>query len=180
MAKFFQALTDDLQTFISGQKIFFTATAPETGRINLSPKGMDTFRIIDKTRICYLDLTGSGNETAAHILQNGRLTIMFCAFEGEPLILRLYGRGEVITPDSPQWELLIPLFEALPGTRQIILLNIESLQSSCGFSVPLYQFVGERDTLLQWANKKGETGLDQYRQEKNTTSIDGIEIPVRY
>lgn len=180
MAKFFQSLSDAQQNFIERQKIFFTATAPESGRINLSPKGMDTFRILNPATVAYLDLTGSGNETAAHILQNQRMTIMFCAFEGEPLILRLYGKGDVIPPHSDEWQQLIPQFRTMPGIRQIIKLHIESGQTSCGFGVPLYGFIGERDKLTQWANKKGEKGLTEYRQEKNNTSIDGIEIPVKY
>lgn len=180
MAKFFQALTAEQKQFIGRQHLFFTATAPATGRINLSPKGMDTLRIIDDKTIAYQDLTGSGNETAAHISENGRMTIMFCAFEGEPLILRLYGKGEVVLPRDPQWEMLSTLFDELPGTRQIIQLNIESVQTSCGFGVPLYKFAGDRDTLVKWAWKKGDQGLSRYRREKNRQSIDGIKIPFDY
>lgn len=180
MSKFFSALTADQQQFIHQQHMFFTSTAPQQGRINLSPKGMDTLRIIDPHTVAYLDLTGSGNETAAHISENGRLTIMMCAFEGEPLILRLYGSGEVILPQDPQWPMMSTLFEMIPGTRQIIVLHIESVQTSCGFSVPFYEFVGERDTLVKWAQKKGETGLLNYRREKNQRSIDGASIPFDY
>ena len=180
MAKFFPALTDSHQHFIRRQKIFFSASAPESGRVNVSPKGMDSFRVLDDTTVAYLDLTGSGNETAAHVLQNQRLTLMFCAFEGDPLILRLYGKGEVIAPHSVDWPVLIKHFDVLAGTRQIIKLNIDSVQTSCGFGVPHFQFIGERDELLRWANKKGETGLTQYRQEKNCSSIDGLDIPIDY
>lgn len=180
MAKFLQTLNESHMDFIKQQKIFFTATAPDIGRINLSPKGMDTFRILDPKTVAYLDLTGSGNETAAHISKNGRMTIMMCAFNGEPLILRLYGKGEVITPRSAQWPMLIPLFDTIPGTRQIIQLHIESTQSSCGFSVPVFEFIAEREQLAEWANKKGEKGLTEYRKKNNQTSIDGITIPFEY
>jgi Pyridoxamine 5'-phosphate oxidase len=160
--------------FIRRQKVFFTATVPREGRINLSPKGMDSLRVLDPRTIAWLDLTGSGNETAAHLRENGRITLMFCAFEGEPLILRLYGKGEVISPRDPEWPLLSALFPALPGVRQIMRLQVESLQTSCGFAVPLFVYRGDRNQLTQWAVRKGEVGLGQYRQEKNRTSIDGL------
>lgn len=180
MAKFFNTLTKDQKIFIRRQKLFFTATAPTQGRINLSPKGMDTLRILDDNTIAYLDLTGSGNETAAHITQTGRMTIMLCAFEGAPLILRLYGQGEVILPQDQRWPSLIKQFELIPGTRQIIKLNIDTIQTSCGYSVPFYQYTGERDTLVRWAEKKGPQGLLAYHKEKNQQSIDGAEIPLDY
>jgi hypothetical protein len=180
MAKFFDSLTNDQKNFIRRQKIFFTATAPQQGRVNLSPKGMDTLRILDGNTVAYLDLTGSGNETAAHISENGRLTIMMCAFEGAPLILRLYGRGEVILPQDPQWTAYMKHFEPIPGMRQIIRLDVESVQTSCGFGVPLFDYTGERDTLVDWAAKKGPEGIFKYHQEKNQRSIDGTEIPIEY
>ncbi len=132
MAKFYAQLDAQLCEFIGQQQLFFTATAPIEGRINLSPKGIDSFRCLDFSRVAYLDLTGSGNETAAHLHQNGRMTIMFCSFTDKPLILRLYGKGEVVSPGSLQWDHLIDRFTDLPGKRQLILLHLESVQTSCG------------------------------------------------
>jgi hypothetical protein len=174
MAKFFSRLDDGLRDFIAGQKIFFTATAPAEGRINLSPKGMDTFRCLDDRRVAYLDLTGSGNETAAHLSADGRLTIMMCSFSEQPLILRLYGRGLVVRPRDEEWAALRPLFPAYPGERQIILLEVESGQTSCGFAVPVYELKGERPMLVEWTSRKGEDGIREYRREKNRVSIDGL------
>jgi hypothetical protein len=175
LAKFYTELTDALINFIRQQHIFFTATAPDQGRINLSPKGMNTFRCINPQEVAYLDLTGSGNETSAHLLQNGRLTIMFCSFAAEPLILRLYGTGTVLRPRDPDWLRWIEHFDELPGCRQIVALRIESVQTSCGFAVPLYDFNQERPTLNEWATKKGEQGIYQYWQQKNQISIDGLQ-----
>lgn len=174
MAKFYSQLTSELQDFIQKQKIFFTATAPHSGRINLSPKGIDTFRCIDLSTVAYLDLTGSGNETAAHLHENGRMTIMFCSFDENPLILRLYGEGEVIKSESDRFDDLHSLFLDTPGERQIILLNIESVQTSCGFGVPVYEFKEERDTLIDWATNKGRLGIEEYQRKKNLESIDGL------
>lgn len=174
MAKFYPELDDSLRRFITEQKLFFVATAPDDGRISLSPKGLDSLRILDNQRVAYLDLTGSGNETAAHLRQNGRMTLMFCAFEGEPLILRLYGRGDVVRQNDREWAALVPLFPSYPGMRQIMVLNIESLQTSCGAGVPLFDYQGERDKLLRWAEKKGEEGIRDYWREKNQSSIDGL------
>jgi hypothetical protein len=174
MAKFFDQLNDSHIAFIKEQKLFFTATAPDSGRINLSPKGLDTFRILTPQIVAYLDLTGSGNETAAHIGENGRITIMFCSFSENPSILRLYGRGEVITPKHLQWQTHLEAFQPMPGMRQIILLHIDSVQTSCGYAVPLYSYEGERDTLERWAKKKGEDGIQKYWEERNQTSIDGL------
>lgn len=174
MAKFYSELTADLRNFIAEQKIFFTATAPNTGRINLSPKGRDTFRCLDHQTVGYLDLTGSGNETSAHLQENGRLTIMFCSFSEKPLILRLYGYGKVIKPTDPEWENFHSQFEPIPGERQIIVLNIESVQTSCGYGVPIYELKEERETLVDWATKKGENGIADYWRQKNQKSIDGL------
>jgi hypothetical protein len=174
MAQFYSQLTEELQTFIEEQKIFFTATAPITGRINLSPKGIDTFRCIDRVTVAYLDLTGSGNETAAHLRENGRMTIMFCSFTEEPLILRLYGKGTVINHQDKKWQELSLLLPTLPGERQIILQHIESVQTSCGFGVPIYEFKEQRQTLIDWATRKGKEGLKQYWRKKNQISIDGL------
>lgn len=179
---FFDQLNDKHRAFIAAQQMFFTASAPSAGgRINLSPKGIDGLRIIDDSTICYLDLTGSGNETAAHIRDNGRLTIMLCSFAETPLILRLYGRGRSVQPgDGDQWNELLALFpHARPGTRQIIVLHIDSVQTSCGFGVPHYEFTGQRDTLLEWGEKKGEEKVREYQRTKNVTSIDGLPTGMR-
>ncbi len=174
MAKFYNELSEDLQTFIAEQHIFFVATAAENGRINLSPKGMDTFRCVSSSQVMFLNVTGSGNETAAHLAENGRITIMFCSFEKRPLILRLYGTGKAIHLRDAEWETLLAQFDPLPGARQIIQLQVESVQTSCGFGVPFYEFQGERDTLNRSAMQKGEAGLQQYWEEKNQVSIDGL------
>ncbi len=174
MAKFYPELTDALQQFIQAQHIFFTATAPIAGRVNVSPKGIDSFRVLDHQTVAYLDLTGSGNETSAHLLENGRMTIMFCSFTAKPVVLRLYGTGSVIRPQDEKWESLYSLFEPIPGARQIIKLQIESASTSCGSGVPLYEFVGDRETIVNWAEKKGKKGLEQYWKDRNQVSIDGL------
>ena len=174
MARFYQVLEDRHRDFISAQKLFFTATAPADGRINLSPKGMDSLRVLDSKRVAYLDLTGSGTETAAHLRHDGRMTLMFCSFDAEPLILRLYGRGHVVRRQDAAWAELRSHFPVLPGERQLIVLDIDSVQTSCGYAVPLFDYRGERDTLARWAEKKGPTGLLDYWREKNTLSIDGL------
>jgi len=174
MARFYPGITAALAEFIGRQHLFFTATAAAAGRINLSPKGLETFRILGEQRVAYLDLTGSAAETAAHLKADGRMTILFCSFDREPLILRLYGRGHAVTPLHAQWDELSLHFQDIPGARQIIVLDIDSLQTSCGFGVPRYQFEGQRDDLVSWAEKKGEEGLRAYRSEKNRTSIDGL------
>jgi Pyridoxamine 5'-phosphate oxidase len=174
VAKFYTQLDEQLCEFIAEQKLFFTATAPIEGRINLSPKGIDSFRCLDFNRVGYLDLTGSGNETAAHLHQNGRMTIMFCSFTDKPLILRLYGKGEVVLPDTEQWDGLIDKFIDLPGKRQLILLQVESVQTSCGYGVPIYELQQERTLLTDWAVKKGADGVRAYQLQKNLVSIDGF------
>ncbi len=185
MPHFANELTEATQDFILNQHMFFTGSAPSggRGRVNVSPKGMDTFRIISDSEVAYLDLTGSGNETAAHTRENGRLTIMFCSFapppDGKPLILRLYGRGETIQPGDTEWNELIRHFPSLPGTRQIVRLNIETVQTSCGFGVPTYEFLGHREMLTEWACRKGEESLRTYREANNRLSIDGLETGLR-
>ncbi len=175
MAKFYETLTPDLQRFIAEQKIFFVATAPREGRINLSPKGMDTFRCLDERNVGYLDVTGSGNETAAHLEENGRITFMFCSFGEKPLILKLYGRGRVIRPRDPAWQEWHGHFPVMPGERQIILMELQSAQTSCGYGVPVVEgSLRERETLRRWAEKKGEEGIRQYWERNNLTSIDGL------
>jgi hypothetical protein len=174
MAKFYTELDDTLRQFIAAQQIFFHASAPRHGRINISPKGLDTFRVLGDRRVAYLDLTGSECETAAHVADDGRLTLMFCSFADKPLILRLYGRGWVVRPRDARWQELRPLFPELPGARQIVGLDIESAMTTCGFAVPLFDCKGQRDLLPEFTCKMGEEGMDDYRRRKNQESIDGL------
>lgn len=175
MAKFHDALDAKLTDFISAQPMFFVASAPDTGgHVNVSPKGGDTFRVLSPNLCCYLDLTGSGNETAAHLKQNGRMTVMFCSYTRMAQILRLYGTGRVAREGDAEYAHHIGLFPDYPGKRQIVLLDIEMVQTSCGYQVPVMDFVTERDTLTKWAEGKGAEGLVAYRRQKNTTSIDGL------
>lgn len=169
-------LTDPLSTFIAKQKVFFVASAPlaADGHVNLSPKGLDAFRVLSPTRVAYLDLTGSGNETAAHVLENGRVTLMFCAFEEPPLILRIYGSGRAVRPSDPDWAELSAHFDLLPGTRQILDIAIREVQTSCGHGVPLMAFQAERMRIPAWALEKGEAGMEAYRTSKNRVSLDGL------
>jgi phosphatidylglycerophosphatase A len=176
MGKRFDKIDEKLRAFIEDQKLFFVGTAAHEGRINVSPKGMDTLRVLDSNTVCWLNLTGSGNETAAHIQENSIMTLMFCAFEGSPMILRLYGQAEEIGKNHIRWDELIGHFPQIPGSRQLFLLNVDLVQTSCGFGVPFFKYEGPRDTLIKWADKKGSEGLDAYREEKNTVSLDGKEI----
>ena len=178
MASFKASLTPELIDFINAQPIYFTASAASGTRINLSPKGIDTFRVISPNLVGYLDLTGSGNETSAHIMADGRLTIMFCSFAAKPLILRLYGRGKVIRPDHDEWSKWAALFPHYPGERQIFLLQIESLQTSCGFGVPRMEMIEPRTMLTDWATKKGPEGIADYQRQKNSLSIDGLPTSI--
>jgi len=181
MADFQEVLDDELVRFIEDQKLFFVATAPRRGRVNLSPKGMDTLRVLDNRTVAYLDLTGSGNETAAHLTDDGRMTMMFCSFGKKPNIVRLYGQGEVVRPQDRRFTELVAHFDEVPGARQIVVLMIHSVQSSCGYAVPFFSYEGERPTLERWARKKGEEGLARYRERNNQASIDGhpVELPRR-
>src|SRR5258706_15483769 len=174
MAKFYDFINADLQKFITEQHIFFVASAPLSadGHVNLSPKGLDCIRIFSPNQVAYLDMTGSGNETSAHLLENGRITLMFCAFTGAPNILRLYGTGRTVLRDTAEWDQLAPQFTEYYGARQIIVVDVVKVQTSCGYAVPLYEYVDERDTLIKWANTKGDEGLENYRREKNSQSID--------
>lgn len=176
MGKLFSELDEGLRAFISRQAVFFVATAPQSadGHINLSPKGLDTFRILGPRSVGYLDLTGSGIETVAHLRENGRITVMFCAFEGTPRILRLYGRGRAVLPQDGAWPELYPRFPHLAGVRSIVTVEVERIADSCGFGVPLYSLAGQRSQLTEWAERKGSTTLALYRSEKNRASIDGI------
>ena len=174
MSKFYNKITTRLQKFIKAQKIFFVATAPTSGRINLSPKGMDSFRVLSENRVLWLNVTGSGNETAAHLIENQRITLMFCSFEGAPNILRIYGKGKEIKENDESWNDLIPLFPETPGTRQIFDITVESAQTSCGMSIPFFDFKGERNELNDWATEQGKKGIEAYWKNKNQTSIDGL------
>lgn len=173
MAKQYPQLTDTLTAFIARQKLFFVGTAAADGRINVSPKGMDTLRVVAPNRAVWLNLTGSGNETAAHLRELSRITLMFCAFEGDPLILRLYGRARALHPRDAEWDALLALFPNFNGARQIIDVAIELVQTSCGFGVPFLDFKSQREQLTQWAEKKGTTGIRQYWEDKNQISLDG-------
>ena len=173
MGTLYERIDDRHRNFIERQRIFFVATAPHNGRLNLSPKGMDTLRVAGPNRVLWLNLTGSGNETAAHLLEDGRMTLMFCAFEGDPLTLRLYGRARAIHEHQPAWGELIGLLPTVPGARQIVDMQVDSLQTSCGIGVPRLDYAGERGQLCQWAEKKGPEGVRRYQREKNRLSIDG-------
>lgn len=174
MAKQFDQIQNVHQTFIEQQKVFFVGTAGVEGKVNVSPKGMDSFRILGPNRVIWLSVTGSGNESAAHIAENGRMTIMFCSFEGAPLILRLYGKAGTIYPRHEKWNELITHFPTIPGTRQIFDLSVDLVQTSCGMGVPEYDYKGDRTALNEWAEKKGPDGIADYWDEKNRASIDGM------
>jgi hypothetical protein len=174
MANFFEQLDQNLVSFIGKQPMFFVATAAGQGRINLSPKGLDSLRVLNEKTVAYLDITGSGAETSAHILHDGRLTMMFCSFGEKPLILRLYGKGEVIRPGDGKWEDLISAFTPMSGQRQIIVLHLESAQTSCGWGVPRMDLLEHRATLAEYCINKGEAALGEYRAKKNRASIDGL------
>jgi hypothetical protein len=177
MGKFFESIQPHHEEFIAKQKMFFTATAPLSGEghVNVSPKGLDSFRVLSPTRVAYMDIVGSGNETSAHLLENGRITFMFCAFDGPPNILRLYGKGYTVLPGHAEWAELSAHFALQLATRQVIVADIHKVQTSCGFSVPLYEYAGERDHAEKWAEKKGAEGLEAYKQEKNRVSMDGLK-----
>ncbi|MDO8356617.1 MAG: pyridoxamine 5'-phosphate oxidase family protein [Nitrospirota bacterium] len=174
MAQRYSELSDAHIQFIAKQKIFFVGTATADSRINLSPKGMDSLLVLGNRRIVWLNVTGSGNETSAHVQQQPRMTVMFCAFDGPPLILRLYGTARVVHPRDPEWRELFSLFPPFPGARQIFDVTIDLVQTSCGMAVPYLSYTGDRELLNEWAEKKGEEGLKQYREEKNQVSLDGI------
>jgi hypothetical protein len=174
MGRKFDELSERHIAFIGEQKMFFVATAPPDGRISLSPKGMGSFRVLGPNRALWLNVTGSGNETAAHVQLDPRMTVMFCAFEGAPVILRLYGEARAVHRQDADWPELFALFNPLPGARQIFDLTIELVQTSCGFGVPLYAYEGERGQMEAWAVAQGEEGLKAYWAEKNAVTIDGL------
>lgn len=172
MAERFEQLNDQHIDFIQQQHLYFVGTAGAEGLVNVSPKGMDSLRIIDKSTVAWLNLTGSGNETAAHVLDNGRMTIMFCSFDKQPLILRLYGQAIATHPRDAAWGGLSDLFPQYVGARQIFTLDLDLVQTSCGYAVPYYALQGERPTLTKWANNHGEAGVKDYWKEKNTRSLN--------
>lgn len=174
MGQRFDRLSEKHVRFIEKQQMFFVATAAADGRVNLSPKGMDSLRVVDENRIVWLNVTGSGNETAAHVLMNPRMTLMWCAFEGKPLIQRAYGSARAVHPGDADWEGLSAQLPALPGARQILDVSIDLVQTSCGMAVPLFDFVDGREALNEWAERKGEDGIRAYWAEKNVVSIDGL------
>ena len=180
MGKVLDGITEEVRRFIAKQHLFFVATAPlaEDGHVNLSPKGMDCFRILDETRVAYLDLTGSGNETSAHIAENRRITFMFCAFEGSPNIIRLYGEGRTILPGDKEWQEWAGRFPAHLSARQIMVAEIHRVSTSCGYAVPLFEYKGERETLTRYWEAKGQDALASYQREKNSTTIDGLPTPL--
>ena len=174
MTEQFESLTSDQIEFIERQHLFVVGTAGAQGKVNVSPKGMDSLRIINPDRLVWLNLTGNGNETAAHVIANNRMTVMFCSFETQPLILRLYGATEIIYPrETELFEKYAAMFNHQPGTLQFFELKIYMIQTSCGFAVPLFDLRGERDTLKKWANVKGDEGISQYWADRNQTSLDG-------
>jgi len=173
MAETFKEINDKLKHFIEHQKIFFVGTAAADGRVNVSPKGMDSLRIIDRNRVVWLNFTGSGNETAAHVLEIPRMTLMFCSFEQRPLILRLYGEAEIIHPRDAGWQENISLFPEVSGARQIFDMHVDLVQTSCGYAVPFFDYVSDRDVLQKWADAKGEEGIKDYWRQNNQQSMDG-------
>lgn len=173
MGKRMDHIREDHQQFIENQKIFFVATAKADGRINLSPKGNDSFRVLGPNRVMFLNLTGSGNETAAHLQEDDRITVMFCAFDGKPLILRLYGKARAYHEYDEGWPEYIDLFPAMTGARQLIDIEVDLVQTSCGMSIPYMDYVEDRELLTDWADKRGRDGIRDYWQEKNTVSLDG-------
>lgn len=175
MSDFFETISDDHAAFIARQPVFFVATAAGGARINLSPKGMDSFRVLGPNRVGYLDVGGSGNETHAHLAADGRITIMLCAFDRPPLIMRLYGRGRAVLPQDEEWAALIGAFTLLPGTRQIFVIEVENLQTSCGWGVPFMAFEAERPTLSKYHRQDNPEERLRKMRERNK-SIDGLPV----
>ncbi len=176
MGKRYDAISSKHREFIERQKIFFVATAAPEGRVNVSPKGMDTLRVLGPNRVVWLNVTGSANETAAHLQESSRMTVMFAAFEGDSKILRLYGEARAVYEVDEEWRDLIELFPPIPGARQIFDMSVELVHTSCGMSVPIFEYVSEREDLNRWALKKGEDGIKEYWRERNSVSLDGKPI----
>ncbi|MGK0365130.1 MAG: hypothetical protein ACI85O_002195 [Saprospiraceae bacterium] len=180
MATMHDHISPKLQEFISKQHLFFVATAAQDGRVNLSPKGLDSLRILDENRIVWLNLTGSGNETAAHLLEVNRMTIMFCSFEKNPMILRLYGTAETYHRTDAEWKEHADLFDESRGMRQIYVMKVESVQTSCGYAVPFYEFKENREVLTAWTEKRSDEELKDYWQEKNMKNIDNKPTGMKF
>ena len=176
MSKPLESITPDLQTWLAAQHVFFVATAPAStdAHINCSPKGLDAFRVLGPRRVAFLDVTGSGAETIAHVRENGRILFMFCAFTGAPRIIRLHGRGTVVLPGTPSWDALYGHFSPHPSARAIIRVDVTRISESCGWGVPLFEFKEPRSSLTRWAETKGAEGLKEYQSRKNRRSIDGL------
>ncbi len=175
MGKVFDSITDEMRAFVEKQPLFFVSTAPrEGGHVNVSPKGLDSFAVLSATQVAYLDLTGSGAETIAHLRENGRLTMMFCAFEGLPNIVRFYGKGRVVLPSDPEFAELEVRFPKRGAVRSIIVLDVERTSTSCGYGVPVMEFVKDRPTLGDWASARSDEEVRAYQAEKNQHSIDGL------
>jgi hypothetical protein len=174
MAATLSEISPELAEWMRAQPVFFVSTAPRDGHVNVSPKGYDSFRVLAPLRAAYLDLTGSGIETIAHLRENGRITVMFCAFSGNPRIARVYGTGRVHELGTDGFDALAPEFTPLPGARAIVEIDVTRVSTSCGYAVPLMEQIGERDRLEKWARAKGEDGLVEYRAGKNAVSIDGL------
>lgn len=174
--KLFETIDDRMAEWIGAQRMFFVATAPLAGdgHVNLSPKGLDSLRILGPREVAYADFTGSGAETIAHVRENGRIVVMFCAFEGPPRIVRLHGRGSVVVPGDPGFDALLARFPAHPPARAVIRVACQRIADSCGYGVPLLEYRGERDQLPAWVDRKGPEGLRAYRAEHNARSIDGL------
>ncbi|MBI1256900.1 MAG: pyridoxamine 5'-phosphate oxidase family protein [Chloroflexi bacterium] len=182
MAKFYDQITEYMQKFVEAQHLFFVASAPLSGEghVNVSPKGREHLRVLSDHSVAYLDLIGSGNETSAHLLENGRVTFMWCAFDGAPNIVRFFGTGRTVLPSDPEWTELRPLFaDGYINVRQIIVAEIHKTMTSCGYGVPFMDYVGERDTMERWAETKGEEELVAYQCEKNSYSLDGLPTPLK-
>jgi hypothetical protein len=177
MGKVYDEIDGELLAFIEKQRLFFVATAPldAAGHVNLSPKGLDTLRILGPRRVAYLDYVGSGVETIGHLKENGRIVIMLCALDGRPKVVRLHGYGDVLEPGCADYRRLRPLFPAHPAGRAIILISVRRVSVSCGFGVPVYRYEQERSELIDWADRKGVDGLKQYQLTRNATSIDGLQ-----
>jgi hypothetical protein len=176
MGKKLESITEELAAWLSEQHLFFVATAPlaADGLVNLSPKGLDSFRVLSPNQVAYLDLTGSGAETIAHLRENGRIVLMFSAFNGPPKIVRLHGRGTVVTKGHPQWEEWLGLYPLSRGVRSVIVVDVTRVSESCGYAVPKMDFVEDRETLVRWADKKNDEELVNYRLNKNQRSIEGL------
>jgi len=176
MGRIRSEIDDEARKFIEAQRMFFVGSAPldANGHVNLSPKGLDTFRILGPTTVAYVDFNGSGVETIAHLKENGRIVLMFCAFQGPPDIFRLYGHGRVVEPHEPEFAALAQSFPTCENARSIIVVELTRIKDSCGYGVPLFKYEGEREQLQAWARNRGPERLKAYREEKNRQSIDGL------